>query len=34
MEMISPAPFKSKQNPHAGSDVDYSQQRVPEDCWP
>ncbi|RBR08134.1 uncharacterized protein FIESC28_10326 [Fusarium coffeatum] len=24
MEMISPAPFKSKQNPHAGSDVDYS----------
>ncbi|KAL6919430.1 hypothetical protein FSHL1_003411 [Fusarium sambucinum] len=24
MEMISPAPFKSKENPHAGSDVDYS----------
>ncbi|QPC75120.1 hypothetical protein HYE68_005872 [Fusarium pseudograminearum] len=24
MEMISPAPFKSKDNPHAGSDVDYS----------
>ncbi|KAL4730603.1 hypothetical protein ACLX1H_002640 [Fusarium chlamydosporum] len=24
MEMISPPPFKSKENPHAGSDVDYS----------